>query len=426
MKLTFKRIQFRAGPLALGVAVLTFPVPAQADWQQVWSDEFEGASVDTNHWTFDGGNGYWSGDTWISGWGNNELEYYTSRTQNVYVANGVLHLVARKEPYNGFSYTSGRLKSLGRFSKKYGRFEFRAKLPQGQGYWPALWLLPDFPVFPGGQYGNWAASGEIDVMENRGSAPTTTGGAIHYGGPWPNNAHSGASYVFPGGEGVTNFHNYMLEWGTNSMKWYVDGILFWAQTSWWSSAAAYPAPFDQPFYMIMNLAVGGNYDGNPTVSTVFPGEMQVDYVRVYDDVDCSTPPTLTAGNNGPIWSGMTLNLTASSVPGAIYSWTGPNGFNSTNQNPSLVNASTDDSGLYSVTAATGGCTSAPAMTEVAVNPPAGVSIESLGGSVILSWPAGTLQSATNLAGPWQDVSGAASPRTKPAAASQELYRLNLQ
>ena len=123
---------------------------------------------------------------------------------------------------------------------------------------------------------------------------------------------------------------------------------------------------------------------------------------------------------------MTLNLTASTVPGAMYSWSGPNGFNSTNQNPSLVNASTNDSGLFSVTVATGGCTSAPSMTAVAVNPPAAVSIESLGENVILSWPAGTLQSATNLAGPWQDVSEAVSPRTNPAAASQEFYRLNLQ
>jgi beta-glucanase (GH16 family) len=251
-------------------------------WNLVWSDEFDGSSIDTSHWTFDVGNGYWSDSTWIWGWGNNELEYYTSRTQNVYVANGVLHLVARNESYSGFSYTSGRVKSHGLFSKKYGRFEFRAKLPQGQGYWPALWLLPNYPVFPRGQYGNWAASGEIDVMENRGSDPTTVQGTIFYGGEWPGQAMSTQTYTLPSSGQTTEFHTYVLEWSTNSMRWYVDGQLFETQTSWWSSGAAYPAPFDQPFYIIMNLAVGGNYPGNPNVNTVFPGEVQVDYVRVYD------------------------------------------------------------------------------------------------------------------------------------------------
>ena len=251
-------------------------------WNLVWSDEFDGAMLDTNRWTFDVDNGYWSDGQWISGWGNNELEYYTSRTQNVYVANGVLHLVARKESYGGSSYTSGRIKSHGLFSKKYGRFEFRAKLPQGQGFWPALWLLPEYPIFPRGQYGNWAASGEIDVMENRGSDPTTVQGTIFYGGEWPNQAESTQSDTLPNGGQSTDFHTYLLEWTTNSMRWYVDGQLYETQTSWWSSGAAYPAPFDQPFYIIMNLAVGGDYGGNPNVSTVFPGEVQVDYVHVYD------------------------------------------------------------------------------------------------------------------------------------------------
>ena len=140
------------------------------------------------------------------------------------------------------------------------------------------------------------------------------------------------------------------------------------------------------------------------------------------------PQTATpvAGNNGPISAGMTLNLTASTVPGATYSWTGPNGFISTNQNPSIVNASTNASGLFSVTAASGGCASAPAMTTVTIGPPAKVSVQSLSGKVILSWPGGVLQSATNVTGPWGDVSGASSPRTNPATAVQEFYRLRLQ
>jgi len=133
-----------------------------------------------------------------------------------------------------------------------------------------------------------------------------------------------------------------------------------------------------------------------------------------------------AGNNGPISAGMTLNLTASIVPGAAYSWTGPNGFVSTNQNPSIVNASTNVSGVFSVTATADGCSSAPVTTTATVGPPAVVSARSLPGKIILSWPSGTLQSATNVSGPWGDVSGAASPRTNPASASQEFYRLRLQ
>jgi beta-glucanase (GH16 family) len=286
--------------------------------------------------------------------------------------------------------------------------------------------LPEFPIFPRGQYGNWAASGEIDVMENRGSDPTTVQGTIFYGGEWPNQQSSTQTRTFPNGGQTTDFHTYLLEWSTNSIRWYVDGQLYKTQTSWWSSGAAYPAPFDQPFYIILNLAVGGDYGGNPNMSTVFPGEMQVDYVRVYDYVACSTPPTPTAGNNGPIWAGMTLNLTASTVASATYNWTGPNGFTSTNQNPSIVNASTNVSGLFNVTAATGVCISAPATTTVTVNPPARIAVRVLDGNIILSWPGGTLQTATSVTGSWSDVSGATSPRTNPAAVQQEFYRLKLQ
>ncbi|MCU0787904.1 MAG: family 16 glycosylhydrolase [Verrucomicrobia bacterium] len=733
---------FRNAVLSLTLIAPTFCV---ADWQLVWNDEFDGTAVDPARWSFDIGNGCPN----LCGWGNNELEYYTSRTENVHVTNGLLHIVARKEvpQYNGYDYTSAKLKTQGLFSKRYGRFEFRARLPQGQGYWPALWMMP-----LSSEYGGWAASGEIDVMENRGSTPNTVGGTLHYGGSWPANTYSGASYVLPGGGTVTDFHTYMLEWSTNSFKWYVDGVLYQTQTSWWSANGAYPAPFDKPFYLIMNLAVGGNYGGDPNGTTVFPGELQVDYVRVYDFVPaipdaptglrvspgsakaflswddtsgassynvkratssggpyttvaspasnsytdtslancstyyyvvsatnslgespdsgeqaaslgafalgvnsggvaagqfaadayvsggtvggmssatidtsglvapapqavyqaerygnftytftglisgvnykvrlhsaetywsavgqrrfnvfingaqvlanfdiiavagapnkaviheftatassgrivvqyttvtdnarasgieillpqppapsgltatagvseatlqwnalagasynvkrslasggpftplfsglattnctdpgltngvtyfyvvsavslgcegpnsapvsatpaCSPPPAPTAGNNGPIWAGMTLNLTASTVPGATYGWTGPNGFSSSNQNPSIVNASTNDSGLFSVTAAIDGCISDPAMTAVTVNPPASVSIQPLDGAVLLSWPGGTLQSATDIGGPWDDVSGAVSPRTNPAATSQEFYRLRLQ
>ena len=255
--------------LVLLLVLVAGSLPARADGELVWSDEFDGSEVDPAHWTFDIGNG-------TGGWGNNELEYYTSRPENVYVSDGLLHIVALQESYGGQNYTSAKLKTKGLFSRTYGRFEFRARLPQGQGYWPALWMMPQDAV-----YGGWAASGEIDVMENKGSEPGRVLGTLHYGGQWPANTQShGPSYTFPAGDSVTNFHVYALEWDTNSMKWYVDDQFYQIQTSWWSSGGAYPAPFDQPFYIIMNLAVGGNFPGNPDATTVFPGEMQMDYARV--------------------------------------------------------------------------------------------------------------------------------------------------
>ena len=244
---------------------------ALAGWRLAWSDEFNGSNVDTSRWTFDTGNGN-------GGWGNNELEYYTSRATNVFVSDGLLHLVARKEDYQGCSYTSTKLKTKGLFSALYGRFEFRAKLPQGKGYWPALWLMPRDSV-----YGGWAASGEVDILESKGRIPTNVMGTLHFGGSYPNNAQShGPSYTFSGGDSVTNFHVYALEWTTNRFSWFVDNKLYETQTQWRSVGGPYPAPFDQPFYIIMNLAVGGNFDGNPDGTTVFPADMQVDYVRVYN------------------------------------------------------------------------------------------------------------------------------------------------
>lgn len=264
---------------------------ARAGWNLVWSDEFDSSTINTNTWRFDTGNS--------RGWGNRELEYYTSRPENAFVSNGVLHIVALREPYNGFQFTSARIKSSGHFFKKYGRFEFRAKLPAGKGYWPALWMMPEDRV-----YGGWPASGEIDVMENRGSNTTMVLGTIHFGGPPRGHDQShGPHFNFDNGDSVTNFHVYAVEWATNSIRWYVDDRLYETHTNWWSSSNRtngavrnpYPAPFDQPFYVIMNLAIGGNFGGNPDETTAFPGEMQVDYVRVYDWSDTASDASSSAG-----------------------------------------------------------------------------------------------------------------------------------
>lgn len=248
----------------------------------VWSDEFDGAAVNTNIWTYDIGN---------SGWGNQERQYYTSRTNNAFVSNGLLHIVARKESYGGSHYTSARLKSQGLFSAQYGRLEWRAKLPQGVGYWPALWLLGTNITSVG-----WPNCGEIDVMENVGSNPFMSQSSIHYG------SSATAIYNFIDGESATNFNTYTLDWTTNAFLFYVNGRLFETQTTWNNATAPFPYPFNQPFFLIMNMAVGGTYLGLPTTNainagTVFPGEVLVDYVRIYKSTDAFRIGIRQTGND---------------------------------------------------------------------------------------------------------------------------------
>ena len=245
------------------------------NWNIVWSDEFNGTNINQNLWTYDLANG---GSN--PGWGNNEQEYYTGRTNNAYAADGTLHIVALQETTNSsagtFYYTSARMKSQGLFSVKYGRLEWRAQLPAGTGTWPALWLLgTNITTVP------WPGCGEIDVMENNGNNPGMVQGSLHSG------SDETAIYNFLNGGSVTAFHTYTLDWSTNALLFYVDGHLYETQTSWGSSTAnAYPFPFNQPFFLIMNLAIGGNYVGNPSTGiinagTSFPAQMQVDYVRLY-------------------------------------------------------------------------------------------------------------------------------------------------
>ncbi len=252
----------------------------QDPWSLVWSDEFKGTELDKNKWTFDLGNGHSVGNP---GWGNNELEYYTNRSENVKVDNGNLVITAKNENYEGYNYTSARIKTKGLFSKKYGKFEIRAKAPTGQGLWPAIWMMPEEDV-----YGVWAASGELDIMEGWGSKPHKVAGTIHYGSQWPGNEYSGNEYDFPNGGSITDYHTYAVEWEPGEIRWYVDGQLYSTKNDWYSRSNgknqdnAYPAPFDQKFHLIMNLAVGGNFDGDPADTSIFPKSMSVDYVRVYE------------------------------------------------------------------------------------------------------------------------------------------------
>ena len=270
--------------LAAWVGLSTAVVAASSYPFISWQDEFDGTAIDPGRWTHDIGTGSQHG---LDGWGNNELQYYTDRTQNSFVGNGMLTIRAQAESYGGKSYTSARLKTQGLFSQMGGRFEMRAALPTGQGFWPAFWMLPETDT-----YGGWAASGEIDIMEARGQQPDRVAGAIHYGGGWPSNVWSESVRRLPAGQTIADFHTYALEWDVSpspALRWYVDDVLYATKTDWWSSGGAYPAPFDKPFSMLLNVAVGGNYVGPPNASTTFPSQMLVDYVRV----STAAPPTIT-------------------------------------------------------------------------------------------------------------------------------------
>lgn len=630
------------------------PLLCQAGWELVWSDEFEqanGTSPDSTKWGFDVG-----GD----GWGNEQLEFDTSRTNNARIEGGKLVIEAKQENFGGRNYTSARMVSKGKWSKAYGRMEARIKIPRGQGIWPAFWMLGNTI-----DTAKWPTCGEIDIMENIGKVGEQgkVYGTIHgpqNGGDYNGGAGVGGSYTLPGGAILgDDYHIYAIEWTTNQIKWFLDDHQYFTATPS-SLPGGSTWVFTQPQFFILNVAVGGRWPGNPDGTTVFPQQMLVDYVRVYDFVpappgaptglrtspgnakvylswddssasgyhikratnsggpyavvgtsavnnytdtgvaNCSTyyyvvsgtnslgispdsseqtaalgafalavnsggsaaghfladanvtggiigamstafidtsdliapapqavyqaerygnfsytfpglisgmtykvrlhfaetywsavgqrkfnvtingtqvltnfdiiavagapnkatiqefdavatggqitiqyitvvdnarsggieitlPATAspTAGNNGPISAGMTLNLTASTVPGATYQWTGPNGFTSTNQNPSIVNASMNHGGQFSVVATRGGCTSAVAMTMVTIDPPA-MTATVLNENLILNWPVGVLQSAPEVTGPWSDLSGATSPHTILMSEAQEFYRLRMQ
>jgi beta-glucanase (GH16 family) len=255
-------------------AQVALPPPAAApgeEWTLVWSDEFDGAAIDPSKWEH---------EVNAEGGGNNELQYYTARAENSFVEGGQLVIRALQETYTGpegtREYTSARLRTKFKGDWLYGRFEIRARLPRGQGLWPAIWMLPTDWV-----YGGWAASGEIDIMELVGHEPNKVYGTLHYGGPWPRNVHSGSSYTLPAGAFSDAFHVFALEWEPREFRWYVDGLHYQTQNDWRTENAPYPAPFDRRFHLLLNLAVGGNWPGNPDATTEFPQEMRVDYVRVY-------------------------------------------------------------------------------------------------------------------------------------------------
>ncbi len=277
-------------------------------WQLVWSDEFEGDAIDVKKW---------SHVVDCYGGGNDEQQCYTDRGDNSFVKDGLLTIVAQREDHTGparvdgdmtntatLPYTSARLRTLNKGDWQYGRFEIRAKLPYGQGTWPAIWMLPTDYV-----YGGWAASGEIDIVEAA-NLKTPSGapdaienelesrihGTLHFGEAWPNNVHSGTAYKFAQTMNpADDFHTYAIEWQAGEIRWYVDDIHYATQrkSGWYSKyllddelvVGDGSAPYDQNFHLILNLAVGGAWASGANNTgideSIFPQTLQVDFVRVY-------------------------------------------------------------------------------------------------------------------------------------------------
>lgn len=308
------------------IAIGTPSNPAVSGYDLHWQDEFSGTALDTSKWNYETGY-YISNDPNSWGWGNNELQHYTNSAQNVFVQNGQLNLRALNDPKSFpqdpsryAQYSSGKINTKDSLSFQYGRVDIRAKLPTGNGVWPALWMLPEDAV-----YGAWAASGEIDIMEAKGRLPGTTSGAVHFGGQWPVNRYIAGEYHFPQGQTFANdYHVYSMIWEEDNVKWYVDGKFFFKvnRSQWYSVAAPNNpnAPFDQPFYLIMNLAIGGHFDGglSPDPSDI-PATMLVDYVRVYKEGNGQNPNVPVTGvsvspSTAQIEDGQTVQLTANVAP----------------------------------------------------------------------------------------------------------------
>lgn len=247
----------------------------QRNWQLVWSDDFDGAagvSPDAEKWKFDIGVGPNN-----DGWGNAELEYYTDRPSNASLdGNGNLAITARSELYSGSAFTSARIKTAGLFEQAYGRFEARIKTPWGPGIWPAFWMLGSNVETVG-----WPQCGEIDILELRGQKPNIMNGTLH--GP----GYSGAasitkSFAFENDRFDVDFHLFAVEWGTDYIDFFVDNTLYQRLTP---ENVTGEWVFDHPFYIILNVAVGGNYLGFPTSQTPFPQSMIIDYVKVYREAE---------------------------------------------------------------------------------------------------------------------------------------------
>ncbi len=236
-----------------------------AGYNLAWADEFNGNSLDLSSWTYEVGRGEW-------GWGNNELQYYHEGEKNAIVKDGKLTITAKEESAGDANYTSARLVTKGKRAFQFGRIDIRARLPKGQGLWPALWMLGSNI-----DQVSWPACGEIDIMELVGHKPNEVLGTAHWGNSVPSTFNS-KKYRLAAGDFSDSFFVYSLIWEENKMEWYVNDIKYQTITP---SNTGSIYPFNNPFFFIFNIAVGGNLPGSPDASTRFPQTMEVDYIRVF-------------------------------------------------------------------------------------------------------------------------------------------------
>lgn len=266
------------------------PVDQPTERKLVWSDEFDGTALDTTKWGYQLGTHdvYHGKESSTQYWGNSEWQYYTKEA--VSVSNGLLEIKATREEKEGMHYTSGRILTRDLATFTYGYIEAKIKLPTVAGMWPAFWMLPQPTDFSSTQnvYGGWAANGELDIMEAKGRLPKESSGALHFGGGW--GSHTYRSGTHKTSEPISEWHVYAVDWRADHITWLVDGEEFLSLKSseWYTTASSKEsAPFDQPFYLLLNLAVGGTFD--PTGSQQLENNadftsasMYVDYVRVYE------------------------------------------------------------------------------------------------------------------------------------------------
>jgi beta-glucanase (GH16 family) len=248
------------------------PVPpaSELDWELVWSDEFEGDAINPSNWTYDIGG-------W--GWGNGEAQYYTDRPENARIENGLLAIEARQERFEESYYTSARLITQGLQAFQYGRIEARIKVPEGGGLWPAFWMLGnDFHRNPDDPYdSNWPQVGEIDIMEYVGREPDLIMGTLH--GPGYSGAGGLTKWNRQEYEIADDFHTYAIEWEEDRITWFYDGEHYFTLTS--ADVGDREWVFNHEFFVLVNLAVGGQFAGTISLDTKFPTNLYVDYVRVY-------------------------------------------------------------------------------------------------------------------------------------------------
>ncbi len=268
-------------PLFIILNLIQFPILAQCTGGTlVWNDEFSSSSIDFTKWAYQTGDGCAVG---LCGWGNGELEYYTTNTNNIGVTGGNLVIKVIKEPTagSGATFTSGKILSKGLFFKTYGRFEASIRMPEGKGLWPAFWMLPEVNA--------WPTTGEIDISEYRGDSVLKTSGTLHYGNTWPGNLWDGSDCYHTASLAAA-FHLYAVEWNTNEIRWYFDNRLFKieARTPINSlnpaSNNAVVWPWTSNFHILLNMAVGGWFTGttDPNAIVLTKPTMEIDYVRVYD------------------------------------------------------------------------------------------------------------------------------------------------